>query len=204
MKLSVIGQDTLAAATTTWGRSEILKGILHRGEMGRRPPPFFRRRGMPRGSRLTPKEREEILWLNATPTDLGCWEWRGAKNKGYGTYRWLGEQTAPRVAWKCARTDITSEICVCHHCDNPGCINPDHLFLGTIADNNHDRHNKGRTKGPDPWNSRTALITPEIVLKIRRLRSESSLSYSQIGSVVGCSKITVRNVVKGYSWSSIK
>ena len=75
-----------------------------------------------------------------------CWEWIAHKDKdGYGVFKLDGvNQPAHRVAWKMAFGPIPRNRCVLHHCDNPGCVHPGHLFIGTIADNNRDRTNKGR------------------------------------------------------------
>ncbi len=81
-----------------------------------------------------------------------CWIWDGFKNKrGYGMLK-TGRKTAyaHRVAWELANGPIDGSLWVLHKCDNPPCCNPDHLFLGTAADNNADRHSKGRTKMPVP------------------------------------------------------
>lgn len=78
-----------------------------------------------------------------------CWEWQAAKNNiGYGMFRW--EQgimrTAHRVSYELFNGPIPYNMCVCHKCDNPSCVNPDHLWLGTIQDNHDDMIQKGRKR----------------------------------------------------------
>jgi hypothetical protein len=78
-----------------------------------------------------------------------CWEWQGGKaTGGYGQARdgRTGRKTGThRIAWTLTFGPIPSGFCVCHHCDNPPCVRPNHLFLGTVADNNRDMTAKGRS-----------------------------------------------------------
>lgn len=79
-------------------------------------------------------------------TSKGCWEWKGATSvDGYGKFKSFGEQLAHRVSWVLHRGNIPDGKCVLHKCDNPPCVNPEHLFIGTKDDNNKDRALKGRT-----------------------------------------------------------
>ncbi len=79
--------------------------------------------------------------------ELGqCWEWQFSKYKnGYGKFSHLRKSNyTHRISWELKNGEIPKGLCVLHKCDNPCCVNPDHLFLGTIGDNNHDRDVKGR------------------------------------------------------------
>lgn len=85
-------------------------------------------------------------------TELGpCWMWRGRieKRSKYGKFD-VNEvdSYAHRVMWEIVYGPIPKGLFVCHQCDNPPCVRPDHLFLGTPRDNSVDRTNKGRTRGP--------------------------------------------------------
>lgn len=78
-----------------------------------------------------------------------CWEWQGYRiDKGYGRLRHEGgKKLAHRVSYEAFVGAIPDGMCVLHKCDNPPCVNPDHLFLGTNLDNVKDCINKGRHKG---------------------------------------------------------
>lgn len=81
--------------------------------------------------------------------DDDCWEWKRSRNiAGYGWYRDNKIITlSHRKAWSLVNGEIPEGMFICHHCDNPPCCNPKHLFLGTAADNNRDRDKKGRGWG---------------------------------------------------------
>lgn len=88
----------------------------------------------------------ERFWANVEKSD-GCWKWVGPmRSTGYGRI-WVnkkrGVQSAHRVSWELHHQD-PGEMSVLHHCDNPVCVRPDHLFLGTQADNMRDMTAKGR------------------------------------------------------------
>ena len=84
------------------------------------------------------------FWSNVRKTD-SCWLWEGYRNYGYGVFsvnRRL--MRAHRVSWIMAHGEIPKGLCVLHHCDVPACVRPDHLFIGSQADNVLDCIKKGR------------------------------------------------------------
>lgn len=90
----------------------------------------------------------------------GCWEWKGGRGlRGYGKF-WLNPRTLPahRFSWELANGPIPDGLFVCHHCDNPPCVRPDHLFLGTPKDNQQDAIAKGRSV---PLEQHWAHLHPE-------------------------------------------
>jgi hypothetical protein len=96
---------------------------------------------------------DERFWTKVRRgSDGECWEWTAYKNpKGYGRFSLNGRPGfAHRFAYKEAKGPIPSDLCVLHRCDNPACVNPDHLWLGTKADNNQDMFKKGRGKSNAP------------------------------------------------------
>jgi len=89
------------------------------------------------------------FWSKVEKTE-GCWEWTASKVVGYGQIsagrRGLQPLKAHRVSYEIVNGRIPSGLFCCHKCDNPACVNPDHLFLGTQKDNLDDMYAKGRDK----------------------------------------------------------
>ncbi len=94
----------------------------------------------------------ELVERNCCPEpNTGCWLWTaGMRLNGYGQVKIRRvNQLAHRVSYQVHVGPMPEGMCVCHKCDVPCCVNPDHLFLGTQADNMRDRDRKGRCKAPN-------------------------------------------------------
>ena len=121
---------------------------------------------------------EERFWLHVDRSDpAGCWEWTASRRRrGYGQFRAKpGEPMwqAHRMAWTLTFGPIPGGLLVCHHCDNPPCCRPDHLFLGTNEHNVQDMVRKGRLAGftsrpPREISARVRTLTDDQVRDIRR------------------------------------
>lgn len=135
-----------------------------------------------------------------------CWEWQRTKNrKGYGQIGIKsGKMVAThRLSYQLHKGEIPEGLLVCHKCDNPSCVNPEHLFLGTNSDNIKDSFRKGRNcnKGQ---NSPTAKLKKEQVIKIREL-SKTGKNQREIAKLFPfVSESTVHLIVKNKTWQNIK
>ena len=102
--------------------------------------------GKGRVSIETPQQRFDKKYLINETTD--CWEWQNATNNiGYGMFRWATGKmrTAHRVSYELFNGPIPDGMAVCHKCDNPKCVNPKHLWVGTLKQNAQDMVAKGRS-----------------------------------------------------------
>ena len=136
----------------------------------------------------------------------GCWEWNAYKDRvGYGTFR-IAErhQMAHRVAYQLYVGEIPAGLCVCHHCDNPRCVNPAHLFLGTQADNMRDRENKGRGVFPglSGENHGSAKLTEAQVIEIRAKYGEGARQVD-LAKEFGVTQSIISMIVCGRVWTKI-
>lgn len=133
-----------------------------------------------------------------------CWLWTGAKTtQGYGAaVQSRGARVKPhRLSWEIHFGEIPDGLHVLHKCDNPPCVNPSHLFLGTPKTNAEDRASKLRQKrgNMDP----NAKLTPELVLRLRDERSRGK-TYQQLADQFGVSISNAYSADKGIFWGWVK
>lgn len=126
-----------------------------------------------------------------------CWEWTGGKTgNGYGSFYFSGWCIAHRAAWILTYGTIPKGLCVLHHCDHPWCMNPNHLFLGTNADNVADRVHKGRSARMCGEENPRAKLVKSDRLEICRLYEETNLYQREIAEIFGVTQTTISRVVR--------
>ena len=138
--------------------------------------------------------REKFLAKVCREPASGCWLWQGmVRPDGYGVAIFEGKaRGAHRVAWMLFRGEIAREIVVCHKCDVRACVNPEHLFLGTPADNARDMKEKGRH--PRGENIRSAKLTTDQVSQIKTLLAEDRMYMREIALQFGVAPPTIRAI----------
>lgn len=150
---------------------------------------------------------EERFWEKVDKKGIDdCWNWIGSTNKnGYGTFIFNGKvELSHRVSWIIHNGSILDNMNVLHDCDNPSCVNCNHLFLGTHKDNMRDMFNKNRhhiDKKGEKNNS--AKLTESQVIEIRNLAATTNLTRKQIAGKYNISYSTAANIIKRKRWIHI-
>lgn len=143
---------------------------------------------------------EERFWNMVEKTD-SCWLWKSSKdNQSYGNFQVeSGVHTRPyRYSWELHRGPIPKGLFVCHNCpggDNPACVNPDHLFLGTHLDNMSDCAKKGRVAN--------TKFNPKEIIHIRELVFNEGKTRTEVAKLYSVSKSTIARIVKGVTWKHV-
>ncbi len=141
------------------------------------------------------------FWAKAIKTDNdSCWLWIGSLSEdGYGHIGNDGKVfLAHRMSYELEIGPIPEGMCVCHHCDTPACVRPDHLFVGTHQDNMRDMKDKLRAHLGE--RSGSAKLTDEKVLEIRRRYAVGDISTRKLGKEFGISGGNVRSIVNRHTW----
>jgi hypothetical protein len=151
---------------------------------------------------------ETRFWSKVSKGD-GCWLWQaGTNGVGYGMFYLNANQPkalAHRVSYSWSLGPIPDGLFVCHTCDTPSCVRPDHLFVGTNTDNMRDMWRKGRAGDRDYARGERVSIhklTPESV-RLMRLRRAFGRSYPQLAREFGVTHRTAMLAVKRMTWKEV-
>lgn len=148
--------------------------------------------------------RERFEEKTCPEPTTGCLLWTGAvNNNGYGAYSMRPGNTrlAHRVAWALEHGPIPDGLDVCHHCDTPACVNVDHLFVGTHADNMADMQRKGRNAILLGFENPKAKLTPETLARLRALRAQGH-TYIALAKTFGMTREALSMAVRGRTYAA--
>jgi hypothetical protein len=146
------------------------------------------------------------FWLRISKSSPDeCWPWQASKKRdGYGQVKYEGKmQLAHRIAYRLSFGEIPKGKLVCHHCDNPPCCNPSHLFIGTDADNRRDMVQKGRERHANGSRIRRAKFTESQVLEIRKSHIPFVHSARAISEKLGVHKSCIEKILQRVTWQHI-
>lgn len=148
--------------------------------------------------------KDRLLENSSINMEYGCMEWIAGKDRGgYGIIKFANKNTrAHRAAYELWIGQIPEGMCVLHKCDNPSCINPEHLFLGTQQDNMIDMSNKGRSVPAicNGENNGRAKLTEGQVIQIRAI---TGLTHREISDMFGIKRGSVTNIRLGKTWKHL-
>lgn len=142
------------------------------------------------------------IMRRTVPNDSGCIEWQGATGKkGHGRINYGGRLYSPHcVIWVAHHGQIPSGQLVCHKCDNPRCVNIEHLFLGSFSDNVRDMIAKGRNSQKRGAQHKLATHTDADAIRVRELWLQG-WSQREIVAISGCARAFIMKVLSGEIWS---
>lgn len=154
----------------------------------------------------TPKD-EERFWKKVDKSDhpKGCWLWMACADKdGYGFIKWQRKQVkAHRVSYLLANGEYMDKLMVLHTCDNPGCVNPQHLFLGTAKNNAEDRDRKNRGNAASKEQHGNSKLTQSQVDHLReRVAKGQRGTQRQIAKELHISESQVSHIIHELQWKS--
>lgn len=126
-----------------------------------------------------------------------CWTWSAYRNtRGYGMFGLCCRPIlAHRFSYAIANGPFDNSLLVCHHCDNPSCVNPKHLFLGTFLDNVRDRDAKGRRMAPRGEKHTSSKISAQQVIEIRERYASGGISLQELANEFSSSKTHMFKII---------
>lgn len=148
-------------------------------------------------------KEQDRFWAKVDKTH-GCWNWTASTREGgYGRFG-IGAHggiLAHRYSYILHNGEIPDGLCVLHHCDNPSCVRPDHLFLGTKADNARDKVSKGRQSHPRGELNPKSKLSEAAVRVIKKLLGR--IPQLELAQSFNVSQQTINNIAKGRRWSHL-
>lgn len=138
-----------------------------------------------------------------TPGNPGeCWLWTGRKCGGYGEFMFKSRlYKAHRIACSLSKELLPTQL-ACHHCDTPACVNPDHLYAGSLKDNANDRERRNRQVHPRGSDHVHAKLTDERVMDIRS-RAANGETQKDLAAAFGVARSLVSSIVNGKAWKHV-
>ena len=154
--------------------------------------------------------KDRIMQSVTVNSISGCWEWKGSKRNGYGRMT-VGSRldgtrktmSAHRMSYIAFKGDIPDGYFVCHKCDNPCCVNPEHLFIGTRQDNIDDRENKHRNVIKVGEEHPRSKLTKKAVKDARHEHIVNGVSFMTLARKYNVSKSTIQNAINGITWKCV-
>lgn len=133
-----------------------------------------------------------------------CWNWTAAKRStGYGCLKVNGRLiSAHRFSFVCHHGEVPEGMVICHACDNPACVRPEHLFAGTPHDNVTDMRSKGRANGPRGHAHPSSCLTEEQVERVWAMRA-GGMSHRKIATAFNVAKSSITCILNGRSWRGV-
>lgn len=157
-----------------------------------------------RGYEITEKDRKRFMKKVSVASD-DCWIWNAATLGAYGSfYVHPKVEAAHRASYMLFVGDIPEGLCVCYRCDTPKCVNPEHLFLGTHAQNMEDRNRKGRASGGSLKGELSPAVkfTEKDVLAMREMYTQGK-SQREIARTFNTSQGYISNIVTRKTWGHV-
>ena len=157
-------------------------------------------------------ETENRFWSKILTGEIDeCWECVAMTliKDGYGSIRVNQKDIlAHRFSFQLFHNRLIGDkMCICHKCDNPSCVNPHHLFEGTVKDNMNDRDNKGRGNGGAPKGERngTSKLTEAEVKEIRiKYNKKAKITQQVLADEYGVSRRSIGDIINHKNWKHIK